>query len=106
MTSPLNEPASSSAMRSRSCSLIVDDAEGDEERVADDIGVPFLGGDGVSAFGDAAHGVQGGGHGLEVVAGHRVRVLPLPGRASLDPVHAQREAEAELEVVVRALDLV
>src|SRR6185437_3848735 len=106
MMSPLNEPASSSVMRSRSCSSIVDDAEGEEERVADDTGVPFLRGDRAGAFGDAAHGVQGGGHGLEVVAGHRVRVLPLPVRASLDPGHDQREAEAELEVVVRALDLV
>src|SRR5690348_15941706 len=69
-------------------------------------GVPFLRGNRAGAFGDAAHGVQGGGHGLEVIAGHRVRVLPLPGRASLDPGHDQREAEAELQVVVRALDLV
>src|ERR1700741_1717949 len=69
-------------------------------------GVPFLRGDRAGAFGDAAHGVQGGGHGLEVVVGHRVRVLLLRGRAPLDPRHDQGEAEAELEIVVRALDLV
>src|ERR1700761_9018514 len=69
-------------------------------------GVPFLRGDRAGAFGDAAHGVQGGGHGLEVVTGHRVRVLSLPGRAALDPVHDQREAEAEPQVAPVTLDLV
>src|SRR6185437_5611199 len=104
--SPFDVRGSGAVVGSRSCWLIVDDADGGEGRVADDTGVPFLRGDRAGAFGDAAHGVQGGGHGLEVVAGHRVRVLPLPVRASLDPGHDQREAEAEPEVVVRALDLV
>src|SRR6201999_2802002 len=69
-------------------------------------GVPFLRGDRAGTFGDAAHGVQGGGHGLEVVAGHRVGVLLLAGRAALDALDDQGEAEAEPQVVPVALDLV
>src|SRR5689334_301326 len=57
-------------------------------------------------LGEAAHGVQGGGHGLEVVAGHRVGVLELLVRAALDALDDQGEAEAELEVVLGTLDLV
>src|SRR5690348_2839326 len=57
-------------------------------------------------LGDAAHGVQGGSHGLEVVAGHGVGILLLLGRAALHPLDDQGEAEAELEVVLGALDLV
>src|SRR6266699_1455773 len=107
MISPLNEPASSSAIRSRSCSSIVDELEMDTGgNEADDMGDPFLRGDRAGAFGDAAHGVQRGGHGLEVIAGHRVGVFLLPGRAPLDPLDDQGEAEAEPQVVPVALELV
>src|SRR6185437_7109958 len=57
-------------------------------------------------YGEAAHGVQGGGHGLEVIAGHGVGILLLLGRAALHPLDDQGEAEAELEVVLGAFDLV
>src|SRR5581483_1049059 len=66
----------------------------------------WLRADRAAVLGEAAHGVQGGGHGLEVVAGHRVGVLLLLGRSAFDAVDDQGEAEAEPEVVLGALDLV
>src|SRR5215470_5498745 len=108
MMSPLNCPPSWSVMRSRSFSSILDEPEIGTvgAGVAADIGEVLsarLGGD---LCGQAAHGGQGGGHGLEVIAGHRVGVLLLLRRAALDPLDDQGEAEAQPEVVVRALDLV
>ena len=78
-TSGIESEARSSAMRSRNWSSILDETEDDD--VIGAMRDPFtcLRGHRVFLFGDAAHGVQGGGHGLEVVAGHRVGVLLLLG---------------------------
>src|ERR1700685_1811853 len=107
MMSPLKCPDSSSAMRRRSCSSIVDKVT-ESDVVTDMGGVPFgcLGGHRVLGFGQAAHGVQGGRDGLEVVTGHPVGVLLLGGGSALDALDDQREAEPELEVLIAALDLV
>src|SRR5579864_5280651 len=109
MTSPLNRPASWSAMRSRSCSSILDDVL--EADVVADMGT-FLSKLGLcrhgvlgarGALGEPAHRVEGGRHGLEVVAGHGVGVGLLLGGARFDAVDDQGKAEAELKVIRVAL---
>src|ERR1035438_2187198 len=107
MISPLKVPASSSVICSRSCSSIVDEVA-ESDAVTDMRGVPFscLRRHGVLVFGQAAHGVQGGRDGLEVIVGHRVGVLLLWRGSALDTRDDEGEAEPQLEVVVTALDLV
>src|ERR1700683_1475458 len=101
MMSPLNRPASCSAIRSRSCSSIVDDLL--VEDVVTDITV-FLSVSWPSAgdrgLGQAAHGVQGGRDGLQVVPGHGVRVRLLLGRPAGHAVDDQSEAEPQGQVAV------